>query len=224
MVTNTVPKHLHFILWRAFSCNGEISQMTNRMSSEFMSLFLIRSLNFFFIVYLLWLFCPLAAAFTLYTCAHFSHFVFYGVFYVFPNISQMEMKEESGWRKQSEVVQKRKSEVINLWLKSFQWLTMNLVLFCCPDVRGGLIDFGVGFFSTIFSKTKQKLVCVSSLCWWICSIHLLYNSLLLKKILYNQQGFCGFVFQAFITTRDCSQCSSSIITLVQKGKMQFLKI
>lgn len=161
-----------------------------------------------------------------YICAHFSHFVFYGGFFC---LSQYIPNGDEGreWLKKrnSEVVQKRKTEVIGFWLKSFQWLTINLVLFCCPDVRGGLIVFGVVFFfQTSFSKTKQKLVCVSPLCWWIWTIHLLYNSLLLKKILYNHQGFCGFVFQVFITMRNHSQCSSSIITLVQKGKMQFLRI
>lgn len=155
-------------------------------------------------VYLLWLFCPLAAAFSFRTCARFSHFVFYGGFLC---LSQYIPNGDEGreWLKKrnSEVVQKRKSEVISFWLESLRWLTMSLVLFCCPDARGGLIDLEVGFFfSTSFSKSKAEF----SMCFSIMLVNtagtpslqdLLYNSLLLKKNIVKSTGILWLCFPGF---------------------------
>lgn len=130
-------------------------------SAEFMSLFLMCSLSFFFMVYLLWLFCPLAAAFSFYTCTHFSYFVFYGVFFMsFPIYHKWRWRKRVVEEKKVKGYRKRK---FKLWLKSFQWLTINLVLFCFPDVRGGRIDLGVGFVQ--LASAKQSRIWYVFLCY-----------------------------------------------------------
>lgn len=97
-------------------------------------------------VHLLGRFCPLAAAFSFSTCAHISNFVFYGNFrFLSQYIPNGDEGKELLKKRNCEMVQKRKSEMISFWLKSFQWLTTKLALFCCPDIRGGLINLGFFF-------------------------------------------------------------------------------
>lgn len=150
MLTDSVPKHLPFIQWRTLSCNGEMSQMINHVSW----IYVIIS-NMLFEFFSFW--CIYFDWFVLLQLPFLSVLVLISVILGF---MFLPMYPKWRWRKsvagEKKVKWGRKGKVkwsdafspaFDFHLKSFWCLTMSLVLFCCPNARGGLVDLGVALLS-----------------------------------------------------------------------------